>query len=197
MPRVAEVKASLDDLNKSLRAITGIKAIKIFGSLAEHINNPAYRIKDIDIIAVTPYTSEDLLAINSEAFSIRPEYLEEEGFDPKAVKFSRDFTRLVFADLPIDCWCLSADKKLLHWGPIFTAKDESDEMRVEAEKFASKETGFNLKRLAKASEESRSNWYSSYRSYLQKHFEEMPVGWYCSEVDNIKEILAQSFELAK
>jgi len=192
LPRVSEVKVALLEHIKTLRACNGVKSIKVFGSFAANLDNPNYRLKDIDLLIATPYHSEDLQAIHADLLSTRPEALEEEGYDANAVRFSKAFVRQ--NDLPIDHWVISSDKKLLHWGPVFEV-DESIEIQQEAEKFATNQTGFNLKKLAKASDETRTNWYSSYRSYLSKQTEDMPTGWYLSECQDIKTLLTNAISL--
>ena len=194
LPKVSEVKESLPHLKSVLSNISGIKTIRIFGSLAENISDDKCRIKDIDVIAVTPFHSEDLLAITSDALSTKTEFLEEEGLDVKAVKFSKGFTRTTF-QYPLDFWVLSKDKKLLHWDPFLTTKEESNEIKAEAETFASEKTGFNLSKIAKSNDEGRDIWYDSFRAYIQRQFDNQPTGWYQSEEKDIKSILASSFEL--
>ena len=193
MPRVAEVKEILPDMAKSLKAIAGVKSIRIFGSLVEHFDDPNFRVKDIDVIACTPFHSGDLLAINKDMLSYKTDYLEEEGYDPEAVQFSRDFTR--YAQYPIDHWVYSSDKKLLHWGPFVTRKDDAAEVKGEAEAFATQKTGFNLSKLAKANDENRRVWHTSFREYLNRQFDSMPTGWFRSEEKDTKSIIAQSVML--
>ena len=195
MPHVAEVRESLKILIPQLRAIPGIKNIKVFGSFAEKINEPAYRVKDIDIIAMTPFHSEDLLSVNADMLSLKSEILEEQGFDMDVIKFSKAFTRA--NELPFDHWALSSDKKLLHWGAIMPDRGDSDEIKQQAEFHASTQTGLNIKKLAKASDDHRTNWYASYRTFLQRQFEHMPNGWYCSGSENVKDIISKAIQLDK
>ena len=190
LPKVSEVKNVLKEIS-ALKDIVGVKNIKIFGSLAQNFNNDSFRVKDIDLLVSTPFHSEDLQAINTDTLSMKIDKLEEEGFDAQAIKFSKTLVKQ--DNLPLDLWVISSDKKLLHWGPVFD-KEESKEIDIEAEKFASKQTGFNLNRLSKASDENRKNWYSSYRSYLQKETEDMPTGWYIAENVDIKEIIKNSID---
>jgi hypothetical protein len=196
LPRVSEVRESLPQLRDSLLAINGINGIRIFGSLAEHYDDPNFRIKDVDIIAETPFHSGDLLSITAKTLTIRPELLEDRGMDPLAVKFSKEFTRLS-SHYPLDRWVLSNDKKLLHWGPFISRKSESEEVKIEAEKFASEKTGFNLSKMAKSSDENRSSWYKSFHYYIQSQFDNMPTGWYRSAEKDLKTVLIHSIQLAK
>lgn len=193
LPKVSEVKTALTELN-CLRDIVGVKDIKIFGSLARNFNNESFRVKDVDLLIITPFHSEDLQAINIDILSMKMDTLEEEGYDVDAIKFSKSLVK--HKELPIDHWVISSDKKLLHWGPVFDA-EESKELEVEAEKFATKQTGFNLNRLSKSSDESRKNWYSSYHSYLQQQTEDMPSGWYITDCNDISNVLSEAIPLDK
>jgi len=195
MPTVKEAKASFDSLRTDVLSIPGVKTLYIFGSLAEHINEPDFRIKDIDIIAATPYHSEDLLAIEKDLLSYKIDYLETQPYDLNAIKFTKKITAI--RDLPIDAWAISSDKKLLHWGPTLSTKEESDEIKIEAEKFASISVGITFRKLAKADNEKRETWHSAFKSYLHRYFEDMPVGWYQSEGYDLKSILAQAIKIEK
>ena len=182
LPRISDAKQALSELVDNLKKIQGVKNIYVFGSFVEHFNKPNYRIKDIDIIVDTPFHSEDLIAVNHKVLSYQQSALENEGFDPATVKFSKDLIAIKNT-VPIDMWAFSSDKKMLHWGSIVANRQEFDEIHKEAEEHAIKETGFNLKKIQTANHVKRKNWYSIYRRYIQAQLGGMPFGWYRSEED--------------
>jgi predicted nucleotidyltransferase len=190
LPRVSDAKQALSELVDNLKKIQGVKNIYVFGSFVKNFNKPNYRIKDVNIIIGTPFHSGDLMAINHRALSSIQSILEDEGFDPVAVKFSKELSSIKNV-VPIDAWALSSDKKMLHWGPMIANRQESDEVHKEAEEYATKETGFNLKKIQTANPAKRKNWYSTYKRYIQAQLGDMPSGWYASETD-AKEIIKKS-----
>ena len=119
--------------------------------------------------------------------------LMDEGFDPHATNFSKKA-----ASLPrpiVDLWAISKDNKLLHWGPIFTNKDESDNLKKDAEDFAEHKTGISLNKLKDSSPQKRHNWYNSFHSYYLNQIADMPSGWYKSEDSNVKNILKNAMDI--
>jgi predicted nucleotidyltransferase len=182
LPTVSDAKQSLSRLVDSIRGIDGAKDIYVFGSFVDNFDKPNHRIKDIDVIIKTPFHSEDLVAINHKALSYSASILEDEGYDPDSVKFSKDL-KTIDNTIPIDVWVFSSDKKMLHWGPMISTRQEADELNKEAEEHAAKETGFNLKKIQAVSHIKRKNWYSVYRRYIQAQLGDMPSGWYVSEED--------------
>jgi predicted nucleotidyltransferase len=173
MPCVKSIKPYLGKIAENIKAISGVKNVYVFGSLAQNISNPNHRITDIDIIATVPINSEDLTAINQETLGYKVAHLEDDGFNPKAVAFSKSYTN---TEIPIDCWVISSDKKLLHWGPI--ASNESDQRSIikEAEYLASIDTG--IMDLKKTSEDDRNNWFLRYgrRRTIGHPFWQSPCG---------------------
>lgn len=193
MPRIKDVSSSLPDIAREIKTAAKSKHIYIFGSVAEHFDDPEHIVKDIDIIVKTPFHSEDLQSINKNILSYKQEYLEEEGYDVDAIKFSKAFASI--DKYHIDKWAISSDNKLLHWGPIACDKDESDVVRDDAEKYASRESGIDKTKLKNASNKQRLNWYTMYQKYLEDQFVSMPTGWYCSETSDIKGILNEAIKL--
>lgn len=195
LPTILDAKQALSGLVSNLKRIEGVKDILVFGSFVDHFNQPNVRIKDVDILIRVPFHSEDLIAINKKVFAMSEGSLENEGFDPGAVRFSKKLASIENV-VPIDAWALSSDKKLLHWGPMISTREESDEIKKEAEEYAAKQTGFNLKKIQKAGPRSRKNWYSTYHRYVQSQLGDMPFGWYCSEEEDISPILNQSVKIS-
>jgi len=193
MPKVGDILPDLSSIGEEIGSIKGVKKVYAFGSLAQNKDNPKYRIKDIDIAVKTSFNSEDLISINQSTLSNKISFLEEEGFDVDAVKFSKAFTSI--NEKGIDHWAISSDNKLLHWGPIMTDKFDADELKEEAEKYASSETGLDSSKIHKASDNKVQNWYSTYKSYINKEFENMPSGWYQADNIDTKALLEQSIKL--
>ena len=193
LPKVGDLKEPVDKIAKQIKSIDGVKKVYVFGSYAANINNADSRVKDIDLIAVVPFHSEDLVAINKDTLSSKTEYLEENGYDLQAVNFSKQFNKT--GGLEIDRWAISSDKKLLHWGPIIACRQESDDVKGEAEQRAAKETGFNLSKINKSSSQAREEWFHTFKRYIDSHIADMPSGWYCSDETNIKDIMNEAIKL--
>lgn len=195
LPRVKDVKPLLPKIAEEVRGIKGVKKIYVWGSLAEHTNDPEFRIKDIDLLIKTSFHSGDLVSIDNLAMDEESttEELIDQGYDPGVIQFSRKLAGVDGSLL--DYWAISKDKKILHWGPIFAERPESDDIKKEAEEHAEKVTGCPTKRLNKSSNKTRTNWYVNYTDYIDKHLCDMPTGWYKSEVTNIKEILSSAYEV--
>ena len=189
MPRVKDVGPHLQKMFKDISSMSQIKGLYVWGSYSKNIKNPNFRVKDIDVIARTKFDSGDLIAIDEEIIreSNSKETLENQGYDPLAVSFSKRFIDI--NKFNVDHWALSSDRKLLHWGAVLVNKKESDSMNKEAEEYAIKITGMNRKKINRSSEIDRESWYQIYHSYVQKQFEDMPSGWYKVEDMKIKDIL--------
>lgn len=189
MPKIKDIAASIPDIARDIKKIDNVESLLIFGSLASHIYEPEFRIKDIDIAVKVPFHSEDLIAINKDILSNKISSLEEEGFDPKAVQFSKKYKAV---DIPnLDKWCISGNDQLLHWGPIIQNKEEFDSVREEAEIHAQQETGFNLEKLQKTTSQKRYNWYEAYVQHISQQVKDMPYGWYLSEDENSAEKVSE------
>jgi hypothetical protein len=135
------------------------------------------------------------VAINEEIikYSGSSNYLENQGYDPLAVFFSKEFVKL--SSFNFDRWAISADRKLMHWGPIMVNKEDSDDIKKDAEEYAKKNTGIKKNNIIKSSEKNRKEWRASYYSFLHRYFKDMPTGWYKTENVKIKEILAKAIKI--
>ena len=195
MPKIKDIKPNFSNIIQDIKKINGIKSLYIWGSYATNQDNPNFRVKDIDIIAKTNLHSGDLLAIDKKIIdaNLTKEFLEEQGYHPEAIKFSKEF--LNFSKYNIDHWVISSDDKLLHWGAIIDEKKEADNLQKEADKYANYQTGFNRKKINISSENNRKNWYNCQRNYLNQYFYNMPSGWYCSSEENIKQILSKAIKI--
>jgi predicted nucleotidyltransferase len=194
-PLVKEIKPYLSKLASEIKSISGVKKVYVWGSYAENKDNPNFKLRDIDIIASTNFNSGDLISINNDIVSegYLDNYLEEQGYDLKSIKFSQTFTK--FDENNIDPWAISSDKKLLHWGPIFNNLQESNDIHKEAEKQALLVTGYNRYKTKKVSEKIKENWYEIYYSHINQYLQNMPSGWYSADIDNIKTIIQKSIEI--
>ena len=195
MPKVRDIRPHISEALKSFKDTEGIKGLYIWGSYVENINKPNYRVRDIDILAVTNFHSGDLLAIDNKIIQniCSDNYLMDQGYDPLSVKFSKKF--LNFTKYNIDCWAISQDRKLVHWGPTVVNKKEAEEVNKEAENHTKNITGLTRKNINRSSEQVRTNWYSHYSNYMDNFFEGMPTGWYGTEDIKVKEILKNTIKI--
>ena len=194
MPKIKDVKKHLLDTIKEIKQSEHIESLYVFGSVADNFDIPNFRIRDIDIIVATNFHSGDLISVSNEVLKekLTEEELENQGYNPVAIKFSNDFLKL--KKYNIDHWVISSDNKLLHWGPISSNKEESDEINKEAESYAEKETGYCRKKIHHASLELRENWYKEHNNYLKKMFSDMPSGWYLSDSDDMESIIDRAIK---
>ena len=191
MPLVKDIHPFINTICSEIKTITGVDRVYLYGSYADHENEPNYVVKDIDIIAATQFDSGDLLAIDNSKYSalrIHPSELEDEGFNPQAVIFTKRF--LAYEKYNVDHWASSSDGKLLHWGAIPDSQEEWADLHIKAEKDATEETGIKRANLAKESDNNRIAWKKSYESCLKK-FISKASGWYASENSAI-EILSKA-----
>jgi hypothetical protein len=195
MPKIKDVEPHILEILNNFKTANNVKNLYIWGSYAENANNPNYRVRDIDVLAKTKFNSGDLISIEEDIVKdlCSDRYLENQGYDPLAVKFSRNFLSLTKYNM--DCWAISSDRKLLHWGPIITNKQESEDTSKEAEEHASLLTGKTRHKIDKTSEKTRKNWYNSYCNYMTKCFEGMPTGWYKAENIKIREITKDAIKI--
>lgn len=195
MPKIKDVKPYISKDASQLKKVDGVKGIYVWGSYARNIDSPNFRLRDIDILIRSQFNSGDLLAIDDNiiktGYSV--EELENQGYDPQAIKFSQKL--LEFSKQNIDCWAISSDRKLLHWGAVPINEIDAKDINKEAEKYASNSTGLSHTKVNRASEANRKNWYNSYCHYVNKCFDGMPTGWYKTEDVKIKEILAKAIKL--
>jgi hypothetical protein len=182
MPTVKTASEFIKTACDELKSIKGVNSLYLWGSYAQHINDPNYVVKDIDVIAVTNFDSGDLLAIDNSKYSalkMRSTDLEDMGFDPAAVNFTKRF--LSYQKYNIDHWAASADGQLLHWGLIPDSQDEWQELHNEAELRAKKHTALSRADLLNASDEKKTDWKRAYDSYIAKYLNDKATGWYPSE----------------
>jgi hypothetical protein len=194
MPKIKDVKKHLSHTIEEIKQSEHIESLYVWGSVAENFDIPNFRIRDIDVIATTDFHSGDLIAIDNEIIKekLAEEELENQGYNPTAIKFSKDFLEL--KKYNVDHWVISSDNKLLHWGPISSNKEESDEIKKEAEEHAEKETGCCRDKIHHASLAVRENWYEEHHNYLQRMFSNMPSGWYLSDSDDIQGIIERAIQ---
>jgi len=125
MPKVKEITSNLTSLAHDLYKINGIQKVYIFGSYAKNKNKPNCSIRDLDIIAQTDFNHEDLLSIIDKPilpFNLKKAQLEEEGFDPDVVQFTKDFTKITSYN--IDHWASGSKGEILHWGALLENEKE-------------------------------------------------------------------------
>lgn len=192
-PTIKESESKIALITDLFPLKNGVKGIMAWGSYARNIDNPNFRVKDIDIIIKTTCHSEDLVSITKDAFAIPENEIEDNGFDITALKISKKASKIT--DSILDLWALSSDKKLLHWGPMASDKEESDAICLEAQSFAEKEVGVEKEKISRVSQDVRNSWYQAYKSHYMSQLKNMPFGWYCSESDNIEDILKQAIDI--
>lgn len=185
----------MPDFFQEIQAMPTVKGLYVWGSLARNVKKPNFRVRDIDVLARTRFHSGDLISIDENIIkqNLSDEALENLGYDPIAVAFSKELTKT--AKYNFDYWAISADRKLLHWGPILINPQESQEMNKEASEYAEKETGVDRREINKSAEHVRKNWYQSFSKYINLQFEGMPSGWYKTEDIKIKDILKTAVKL--
>ena len=181
MPKVKDIKSHVKNIFKQIKSISGVKSLYVWGSYYRNYNKQNFRVKDIDILIKANFNSGDLISVDNNIINkiCTDKYLEEQGYDSSAVKFSKNLND--FLKFNIDPWVISSDKKLLHWGPIIVNKKEADSMNREAEKYALSQTGYNRKKINISASNLRKNWYGHYYHYMNNYFSDMPSGWYQSD----------------
>jgi hypothetical protein len=189
MPRIKDISPYISDLASNIKKISGVEEVYIWGSYSNNKNNLNFRVKDLDILTKVDINSEDLISVDNNIINkiCSKGYLEKEGYAPIAVNFSKKFVKL--SKFNIDHWVISSDKKLLHWGPIFVDREESKDIKKEAEEYAIKKTGHSINKINKSSEKIRKNWYQIYYHYMNNYLTDMPSGWYLSEEKNTNKII--------
>lgn len=196
MPSRKDLSPIIDDICKQIRAIGGVTAVHVWGSYVDQ-KDPNYPIKDLDIIASTAFDAGDLMAIDNSRYSalrIRPTELEDEGFNPKAVGFTKQF--LSFEKYNVDHWAASKDGKLLHWGAIPESNEDWAELHTEAESRAEKDTGLKRTQLVKCSDDRRKDWKRAYDSYLSMVISSKSAGW-CPTEHAIGDILNRAQQMGE
>lgn len=187
--QIKDIKSSLNDLKEQLLLLPQAKKVYVFGSVAEHFDEPNYRINDIDIIVSTKLNADDLISVSKDSLSYKEDVLINEGYSPDAIRFTKEYTKL--NHLPLDRWAI-AGKKLLHYGPIFASIEDSFNAKSEAQEIADKNCPKAKKTSASVSV--KKSWYFSYLNHINMQFEDMPDGWYCSK-ESTSNILKNAKEL--
>jgi hypothetical protein len=188
MPTVADLMPVIDGLCKEIKAIAGVTDVYLWGSYMEHLDKPTYAVKDVDIIAATNFDSGDLLAIDNSKYSalrLHPNDLEDEGFNPQAVAFTKRF--LSYSKYNVDHWAVSRNGKLLHWGAMPDNQDDWAELHAEAEARARETCGVKRAELHRATPEKRSEWKGVYDSYIASFLSKKATGW-CQSQHKFAEI---------
>jgi hypothetical protein len=194
MPTVKEISAIVGQICSEIKLIGGVTAVHIHGSYAENVNRPTYVVKDLDIIASTKFDSGDLLAIDNSKYSAlrtHPSELEDEGFNPHAVAFTKRF--LTYEKYNVDHWATSSDGKLLHWGACPENEQEWASLHAEAEAAAEKITGHSRHKLPKTASDRRA-WRELYDQHIAKFISSKSIGWFLSE-HTADEIIAKALEV--
>lgn len=195
MPKITDVLPYIQESADDISSIAGVNKIYVWGSFAENILNPNFNVRDIDLLVMCNFDSGDLLAIDKTQdgpLNISKEDLEDEGFNPQAVSFTKKYLKL--AKYNIDQWAISRDNQLLHWGPVTDTVREWNDIRKEAEDSASNITGISHKKLCIANESMRKKWKESYSEYIMNFIEGGLVGWYASDT-SIEDVMQRSIEL--
>ena len=182
IPKVRDVIPHITDMCKKIAKSSHVKNIYIFNTLYENLNNPEYRIKDIDLLIDCKFDSGDLLAIdntNNGALKMSHNLLTEWGYNPDTVNFTK--TILEHKVPSLDFWAISNDKKLLHWGPISETLEEWKQIKKEAEHKTCTQTGFENNQFHLISENDRKKWHQFYENNIKEFYEGCPHGWYASQ----------------
>lgn len=188
MPTVSELTPIIDGICSEIKLIGGVKDVYLWGSYLEHLDQPTYSVKDVDIIAATKFDSGDLLAIDNSKYSalrLHPNELEDQGFNPQAVQFTKKF--LSYEKYSVDHWAVSSNGKLMHWGAIPENQEEWSELHEEAEKRAEASLGINRARLHKESSNTRKEWKLAYDGYISSFLSKRASGW-CQSQHRFDEI---------
>ena len=191
MPRVQDIKKQLPEMATQIKKIDGVKSVYICGSYIENEKKPDYVLRDIDIIAEVDIPSEDLLAItdntDGQIFNMTKGELEEDGFNPTAINFTKKFTSL--CENNVDHWAISSNNQLLHLGPIHDNLEDWEEAKEKSERYANVGTGSKRQKLAK--QKTKDDWYQRFKEQFNLSFAGSPFGWYKSSLtksDIIKKI---------
>lgn len=194
MPCVKDVTPYVEQVCAGVKQLSGVKAVHLFGSYAQNRSKPSFVVKDVDVIAETNFHSGDLMAIDNSresALRIRPDELEDMGFDPQAVTFTKKF--LSFQEFNIDHWATSSDGKLLHWGAIPDTQDEWLELHAKAEAEAEMVTGVRRSALSSKSAKKR-DWKSAYDKYISRFIRSGSGGWFPSETE-LADVMATAIKV--
>jgi len=198
MPKVADIKKKLPALAKNIIGIDGVSSVLVLGSYVDNKDKPDYILRDVDILAVVDIPSEDLLSIitgenDNNVFKMSKTDLENDGYNPIAVSFTKKFTSICSDN--IDHWALCSDNNILHYGPIHDDLIEWQENKDKAEKHANMKTGINRKKLAKARQALKDDWYQRFKERFNLSLTSCPCGWYKSSLLK-SDIIEKTIKLA-
>ena len=196
-PKVSEVAKALPAIAEKLLSIPAVREVRVWGFAAGHRERSSLPVRDLDIIVAAGIPSEDLLSITGELgddlFSLSPDALEEEGYNPEAITFTNRYVSC--KDYNMDHWCISADNVLMHFGPITSSQSEWGIIRSEAEEYAVKVTKISMSEIHRCSRSRKSEWYWNYKKFVDMQLEHMPGGWYSSQTSP-DEILSKTVLIA-
>ena len=203
MPTVAQFKPFMLNLCETVKKIKGVNSVLVWGPFVNHIGEPEFVLKNVDIVAANDFHSGDLLSLSTDTtsleknansvFNLSKEKLEDEGFDPGSVSFTKKFIAL--KKYNVDHWAISNDDIVLHWGPLPAAKNEWEIIKKEAESYADGITGTSLFALHDKNQKTKNEWSVFYDQFVSQALSGMPFGWYKSDY-NAKEILQTGLRLA-
>ena len=98
MPTIKDVLPYVEEVARTIRSMNGVEAVYVTGSVMSQAETPDYAVKDIDIIVKTTFDSGDLMAIDAGSDSplkMNMKDLEDFGFNPEAVKFTKAYLAIV------------------------------------------------------------------------------------------------------
>lgn len=182
MPTISEVSQYVDEICREIRAIDGVKSVYLWGSYVEHKDQPNYAIKDIDIIAATSFDVGDLLAIDNtrtSALRINPLDLEDEGFNPVSVNFTKKF--ISYAKYNTDHWSVASNGSLVHWGAMPETREEWSILHAESEQRANETCNVNRDKLYKCDSDKKREWRQIYESHIANFLSKKASGWCLSD----------------
>ena len=198
MPTVGELEKSVLSSAEKICSLPGASSVKAWGSYAENLSKKSSRVREVELLVTCSFDSGDLLAIEKGPmgpFGIPSDELEELGFNPRAVRFTKGLLKA--CSFPVDLWSYSSDNKLLHWGPVADTIDEWKAIRKQSEETAEQRTGFCRKTLKKASEEEAKEWIRSYEESLRSFISKGPLGWYESACSETREVIDSAIQIAE
>jgi hypothetical protein len=198
MPTVGELQKAVSESAEKIYSLPGTESVNAWGSYADNFSKRTARVREVELLVKCSFDSGDLLAIEKGPmgpFNVPFDELEDLGFNPKAVKFTKGLLRS--CSFPVDLWSYSSDNKLLHWGPVAETIDEWKAIRRQSEDIAEQRTGFCRKTLKKASESEAKEWIRSYEESLRSFISTGPLGWYESACSETGEVLDSAIEIAQ